>query len=187
LISSGLLLLVFHDLGVPSLPQRRNLNREIFRNHNAHIVSLNKSVIHVKKMPFSDELRDETRDDQVTSDTFVNMKLVLVLTDKQLYAQSLCDFYAIYRTVEEAVVCWGDYPELAPLLALMENSSRRDAFETDLEFYVGSNWREITKPSFPAKEYRERVKLLSAEDPMLLIACVSNYIKISVFKCDLCL
>ena len=121
-------------------------------------------------MSFSDELREKSREIHDVSDKLINIKLVVVLTDKKLWAQALGEFYVVYRAIEDAVLRWRDDSQLTPLLHVVENASRRAAFEKDLEFYMGSDWREIIKPSTHAEEYCARVSLLADENPVLLVA-----------------
>jgi len=125
-------------------------------------------------MSFSDELREKSREIHDISDKLINLKLVVVLTDKKLWAEALAEFYVVYRAIEDAVFHWRDDPQLTQLLALVENASRREAFEKDLEFYMGDNWRAIIKPSAHAEEYRARVMTLAEKDPILLIAYVEQ-------------
>jgi len=121
-------------------------------------------------MSFSEELREKSREIHDVSDKLINIKLVVVLTDKTLWAQALGEFYVVYRAIEDAVLRWRDDPKLTPLLAIVENASRRAAFEKDLEFYMGNDWRALIKPSAHAQEYCARVTLLADEDPILLVA-----------------
>jgi len=121
-------------------------------------------------MSFSEELREKSREIHDVSDKLINVKLVVVLTNKKLWAQALGEFYVVYRAIEDAVLRWRDYPQLTPLLTIVENASRRSAFERDLEFYMGNDWRALIKPSVHAEEYCARVALVADEDPMLLVA-----------------
>jgi len=121
-------------------------------------------------MSFSDELREKSREIHDISDKLINVKLVVVLTDKKLWAQALGEFYVVYRAIEDAVLCWREDPQLTPLLDIVESASRRAAFERDLEFYMGNDWRAVIKPSAHAEEYCARVAQLADEDPQLLIA-----------------
>ena len=121
-------------------------------------------------MSFSDELREKSKEIHDASDKLINVKLVVVLTDKKLWAQALGEFYVVYRAIEDAVLRWRDDPQLTPLLGIVENASRTAAFERDLQFYLGDNWRAVIKPSAHAQEYCARVTLLAEENPVLLVA-----------------
>lgn len=121
-------------------------------------------------MSFLDELQERSREIHDISYKLINVKLIVVLTDKKLWAQALGEFYVVYRAIEDAVLRWREDSRLTPLLAVVKQVSRTVAFERSLEFYLGNDWRAVIKPSAAAQEYCARVTQLADEDPMLLVA-----------------
>ena len=119
---------------------------------------------------FCTELRQKTQAVHDKSDRLVNLKLAVVLTDTKLYGRVLADFYYVFQTIEECVSRCGHHKYIEPLQ--IAGLLRTQAFEDDLDFYLGTDWRGQVEPSDPARLYCDRILKVSEEDPTLLIASV---------------
>jgi len=86
---------------------------------------------------FCDELRIRTKDIHEESNKLVNMKLLVVMTDRRLWAQSIGEFYFIFRTLEECMDKHREHP-LISSIQLDRAMYRTEAFERDLGIYYRS-------------------------------------------------
>ena len=119
--------------------------------------------------PFCQELRHATRSIHAVSDQLVNLKLGVALSDNRVWAEGVSVFYHVFRFLEEALERKGD--SLLGELRADELMDRTAAFEKDLHFYRGAEWREESlRPS--VSEYLEHLRRVEEEDPYLLVAYV---------------
>ena len=119
---------------------------------------------------FCTELRKRTQVIHDQSDRLINLKLAVVLTDIQLWADVLADFYFVFQTIERSLEEHRDHPHIRSLYSHHNLTFRCAAFERDLEYYLGSEWRGNIRPSEPAKAYCDRIVEVSSESPTILIA-----------------
>ena len=119
---------------------------------------------------FSDELRMKTKSAHDESDRLINLKLAVVLTDTKLWATAVAEFYFVFREIERCIDSHRDHSILAPFSIVVANALRTPAFEQDLEFYLGTNWRATLKPSSCSVDYCNRIAQVSEDNPILLIA-----------------
>ena len=117
---------------------------------------------------FCAEMRVKTKDIHDKSDRLINLKLAVVLTDTRLYAEVLADFYMVFQTIENCLDVHGKHPHVGPLAN--PSMMRAEAFEKDLEFYLGKDWRGLIRPSQSAKLYCDRILQVAEHDPALLVA-----------------
>ena len=91
------------------------------------------------------------------------------VVDKASYRNLLADLYFVYSAMEEEIekLCNQDHPIISPIG--FKELFRKDKLEKDLNFYFGTNWSELLKPSQPALEYVARIKEIAIENPALLI------------------
>ena len=115
--------------------------------------------------------KEKTRKIHDESDRLVNLKLVVVLTDPVLYGKAINEFYYVYMTLESALEQCRDHPLIAPVL--MRDLFRAAAFEKDLAFYLGNQWKNFS-PSSPTSAYCDRILAVCNDNPILLIAYVAN-------------
>lgn len=123
---------------------------------------------------FSSELHERTKDAHDESDKHINLKLAAVLTDTKLWAQALAEFYFIFREIEVCLQQHNDNPIVGPISQSVLNGHRTAAFEKDLEFYLGKDWKELVKPSSCTVTYCQRISEVSETQPFLLIAYVNQ-------------
>jgi len=121
---------------------------------------------------FSSELRNKTKDVHDKSDRLINLKLVVVLTDTKLYAEAIAEFYFVFRTIEECIDRLKEDPRIQQFY--IKEMFRKEAFERDLEYFLGPGWSENIRPSIPAQAYCDRIYEIADTDPALLIASVSS-------------
>ena len=97
---------------------------------------------------------------------FVSSFLKGVL-DPEEYRKLLTNFYYVYDTMESSIKNSEDpkvkaiyYPEL----------ERKSYLEKDLEYFYGSNWKDMQEPSDACNTYCYRINEVAEQDPYLLIA-----------------
>ncbi|GLC35332.1 hypothetical protein PLESTB_000576300 [Pleodorina starrii] len=119
------------------------------------------------------------------SNSFVNAKLVALLTDRELYAKALSRFYVVFTALESALdkaLKQGD-PDVGKFKTLFCDASmyRAAAFRTDLEHLLGPDWETRCGPrSVPLQEYEHHLSLLASDQPRLLLAhCYTQHLGIT--------
>lgn len=125
-----------------------------------------------EKSDFSSELRNKTKDVHDKSDRLINLKLVVVLTDTKLYAEAITEFYFVFRTIEECIDRLKEDPRIHQFY--IKEMFRKEAFERDLEYFLGSDWSENIRPSIPAQAYCDRLYEIADTNPVLLIAYIHS-------------
>lgn len=132
-----------------------------------------------KSSDFCSDLRRETRSIHAESDRLVNLKLAVALTDVALYADTLSQFYFVFRSIEEGLRRVKKTLEEGPgagdgrIQALyLDPMLRTEAFERDLEFFLGPEWKQRVKPSTQAQAYCDRIFEVADTQPILLVAYV---------------
>lgn len=118
---------------------------------------------------FCKQMRKATREVHTISDKLVNAKLAFGFLDNSVWADGLLVFYEIFRYLELAMVRW-KHTELG--LFLQDKLSRTEAFERDLEFYLGKEWRKDYSPRDSVAKYLIRLKEVENTDPILLLAYI---------------
>ena len=120
---------------------------------------------------FCSEMRMKTKNIHDQSDKLINLRLAAVLTDTKLWSEALADFYFIFRTIELALERTKDDPRVGALYFCSISDHRRtEAFEADLQFYLGHDWRKNIRPSDVASAYCARIEEITYDNPILLIA-----------------
>ncbi|PSN57003.1 hypothetical protein C0J52_04253 [Blattella germanica] len=118
---------------------------------------------------FTKQMRKATREIHAISDALVNAKLAFALSDGAVWAEGLLVFYEIFRFLEEAMERLKDSPvrELC-----VDGMQRTEAFQRDLDFYLGSDWTKDYKPRESVVKYLLHLKNLEKNDPNLLMAYI---------------
>jgi len=121
------------------------------------------------KKLFSQEMREITRSIHNKSDTMVNAKLGVTMSDDAVWAEGLLVFYEIFKFLEEALERHKD-SLIGDLL--IPGMTRTEAFETDLNHYLGEAWTDdyIVRPE--VQNYLKHLRELEEKDPYLLIAYI---------------
>ncbi len=86
---------------------------------------------------------------------------------RDIYAQLLLRLHPVYRTIEECMEVHRDHPSLAPLYR--PELHRSAALSADLRFFLG-NTIHGEAPSRAAARYVSRIRKVSDDEPLLLIA-----------------
>jgi len=111
---------------------------------------------------FSKRLRKETRDIHKISDALINAKLAFALSDNEVWADGLMVFYEIFRFLEQHV----------PADQLPPEFHRSDAFQSDLNFYLGNNWIEQYVIRESVQMYLKHLNDVHNREPILLLPYV---------------
>jgi len=118
---------------------------------------------------FSQEMREITRSIHNKSDTMVNAKLGVTMSDDSVWAEGLLVFYEIFKFLEEALDRHKD-SLIGDLL--IPGMCRTKAFETDLDHYLGNDWRQDYMIRPEVQNYLKHLRNLENKDPYLLIAYI---------------
>ena len=91
------------------------------------------------------------------------------VVEKTSYRKLISDLYFVYRSMEEEIerLVQEDHP-------VIKNIGFKELFRTqtlvdDLKFYYGNNWSDQITISKSAQSYVNRIKLVAAESPELLV------------------
>ena len=117
---------------------------------------------------FCSQMKTRTRKAHDDSDRKINFKLALVLTDTRLYANVLADFLLVFETMEQAILQHSGHKHVSCLMD--KDMFRTEAFEKDISFYLGEDWRGNVTHSMAAELYCERIVAITEENPTLLVA-----------------
>ncbi|PZU98333.1 MAG: heme oxygenase [Pseudanabaena sp.] len=90
------------------------------------------------------------------------------VVDKTSYSRLVGNLYFVYQAIEAEFEVHKNDPVLSKLY--YRELWREKSLELDMLFYFGSNWRESVKPTPACVKYLERIREISANDPVLLVA-----------------
>ncbi|XP_026674810.1 heme oxygenase 2 [Ceratina calcarata] len=118
---------------------------------------------------FCKRMRKATREIHTISDSLVNAKLAFGFFDNSIWADGLLVFYEIFRYLELAMIRSKD---TQVGLFLREELRRTEAFERDLEFYLGKEWKKDYSPRESVTKYLIHLNEIEKADPILLVAYI---------------
>ncbi|XP_014221438.1 heme oxygenase [Trichogramma pretiosum] len=118
---------------------------------------------------FCKRMRKATRQVHAISDALVNAKLALGLSDNQVWADGLLVFYEIFKFMEEAMFRLKDSPVG---LMYVKGLERTEAFEKDLEYYLGKDWKKTYQSRKSVTDYLKKLQEVERSDSILLIAYI---------------
>jgi len=121
------------------------------------------------KKLFSQEMREITRSIHNKSDTMVNAKLGVTMSDDSVWAEGLLVFYEIFKYLEEALERHKDSLIGDLLITGME---RTVAFEEDLSHYLGQHWKKDYQVRPEVQNYLQHLRQLEDRQPYLLVAYI---------------
>lgn len=121
-------------------------------------------------VPFSKEMRKVTRDVHDLSDALVNAKLVLAMSDTNIWVEGLLVFYEIIKFLEASLRDGKSNPLLQEYN--IKEMYRTESFEADLEYYLGSDWKLNYKPRASVVNYLNHLEDIKERNDTLLIAYV---------------
>lgn len=93
---------------------------------------------------------------------YVRNFFVSAMSDNGVWAEGLQIFYEIFKYLEQNV----------DETILPKAFHRKEAFEKDLEFYLGAEWKANYVVRAEVQQYLSHLDMIKAKDPMLLIAYV---------------
>jgi len=111
-------------------------------------------------MTYTKELRQATKEVHKISDVLVNAKFALALTDDKVWADGLLAFYEIYKYLERYL----------PNHLLPEELHRTEAFEKDLKFFYGKDWKVNYTPRESVSEYLKHLDEVRMRGDIYLFA-----------------
>jgi len=114
---------------------------------------------------FSVQLRKATKNIHDLSDTLVNAKLGVTISDDSVWAEGLMVFYEVFKFLEKSLNSHSD-SLIGDLL--IPDMARTEAFEEDLDFFFG-DWREDYQIRPEVRQYLDHLESLDQENPYLLI------------------
>ncbi|TDH70017.1 hypothetical protein CCR75_008223 [Bremia lactucae] len=128
----------------------------------------------------TEQMRAATRNIHHVSDNLVNLKLLVALTDKQLYGRALMLFYYVYVQLESTIEAYKDYEAFTGLNELLGTIARADSIAMDLQFYLGEDWSNKYQPTKAVRDYinlnlgtvllySRHLKKLEEKNPILVL------------------
>ncbi|XP_011499102.1 PREDICTED: heme oxygenase [Ceratosolen solmsi marchali] len=123
----------------------------------------------VEEDNFCKKMRRATREIHAISDALVNAKLAFGFMDDKVWADGLLVFYEIFRYLEGAMLRLKN-TKVGQLR--IEGLQRTEAFEKDLEFYLGKGWMKNYTPRDSVIKYLMRLREIEDTDSLLLIAYI---------------
>eukprot|EP00882_Tetradesmus_deserticola_P005793 GHRQ01006098.1.p2 GENE.GHRQ01006098.1~~GHRQ01006098.1.p2 ORF type:complete len:258 (+),score=71.27 GHRQ01006098.1:1580-2353(+) len=116
------------------------------------------------------EMRRATRRHHNIANALILSKLVVVLTDKGLYARALGSFLPVYSKLENLLQQHKDIPGLSTVVAVTSTIPERTAaMEQDLKHLLGPSWRSLVPVSSAADAYAAHLQQLADNNPVLLL------------------
>ncbi|KAL6751859.1 heme oxygenase [Haematococcus lacustris] len=131
------------------------------------------SNVNVSSSPSSltEELKIASRRIHSLSNSLLNARLIVLFTDRKLYARAISCFFYIFEALDAALAgAVNKEPALQPFASLLPDLYRHEAFATDLELFLGKDWRAACPPSPQVLKYTQHLAQLAAEQPTLLLA-----------------
>ncbi|KAK6631512.1 hypothetical protein RUM44_006039 [Polyplax serrata] len=114
-------------------------------------------------------MKRATREAHAISDRLVNAKLLFALNNDSVWAEGLLVFYEIFKFLEIEMKK-RPFDNIGKLFH--DKMERTTAFEEDLAYYLGTNWKITYTIRDSVKNYLEHLKDLSDKDSDLLMAYV---------------
>ncbi len=128
----------------------------------------NTSTSEDKEMSLAIALKEGTKESHSAAE---NTKFVASflrgVVDYEEYRKLLTNFYYVYDTMEQRIRETED-----PMVQAIRSESleRKDGIERDLEYYYGSDWKNVQYPSEACNKYCARINEVAEERPYLLVA-----------------
>ncbi|XP_062264389.1 heme oxygenase 1a [Platichthys flesus] len=118
----------------------------------------------------SEQIKAATKENHVRAE---NTQLMLSYQKGQItlpqYKVLLCSLYEIYKALEEELDRNSTHPAVAPIYFPQE-LARLEALESDLEVFLGSDWRKRVIVPAATHRYQQRLRQIGEENPALLVA-----------------
>ncbi|KAF9561569.1 hypothetical protein EC968_005670 [Mortierella alpina] len=125
------------------------------------------------QMLLTDELRQKTKGLHAKTDRLVQLGLFAILDyQASIYRQIILGFYYVFSTFEEEYDRHLKDPNVHPWLKHTHSPElkRSEAFEADLAYYYGPDFKQHIRPSKQVQEYIDHIRDVSRRHPERLIA-----------------
>ncbi|XP_053643159.1 heme oxygenase 1 [Cherax quadricarinatus] len=120
-------------------------------------------------VPFTKQMRNATREIHSVSDALINAKLGIAMSEDRVWAEGLLIFYEVFKYLEGAL----DRHSHSLIGELdIPGIRRTEAFEKDLAYYIGADWKKDYTPRECVCQYLKHLKKLENENPYLLMAYI---------------
>lgn len=101
----------------------------------------------------------------------VNARLIALFADRILYGKALGCFYHVHKKLDDCLKLASQSDKsIKHMATVLQPLYRAQAFEKDLEFYLGDSWREETPVNPSIQAYLDHLEQVAAEQPLLLLA-----------------
>ncbi|KAL7681637.1 putative hem oxygenase [Plasmopara halstedii] len=117
----------------------------------------------------TEQMRAATSEIHNISDNLINVKLVIALTDKQLYGRALMLFYFLYVQLEAVIRKHKDHEAFCGLNDILSKIATADGIAKDLRFYLGEDWNFTNQPTQAVHDYIKHLKELKEKNPVLVL------------------
>lgn len=124
----------------------------------------------VPPQALTDRMRAASRQVHSASDALVNARLLVAFTRVERHGVALSYFWHVFRAIELQTQAPRASPALAPLVAFLPRISRTAAFEADLEYLLGPQWRSKCAAPPAVMQYLAYLEAIARDEPALLIA-----------------
>ncbi|OLP18818.1 heme oxygenase [Leptolyngbya sp. 'hensonii'] len=115
------------------------------------------------------KLREGTKKSHTMAENVGFVKCFLKgVVEKTSYRKLVGNLYFVYSAMEEEMERHRQHPIVSKFY--FPELNRKASLESDLFYYYGANWREQVAPSPAAEAYINRIREVSATDPVLLAA-----------------
>ncbi|MPC75989.1 Heme oxygenase 1 [Portunus trituberculatus] len=118
---------------------------------------------------FTKKMRIVTREIHGVSDALINAKIGFAMSADRVWAEGLLVFYEVFLYLEGAL---DRYSHTLIGEVDVPGMRRKEAFEKDLAYYLGANWKEGYTPRESVQQYLKHLEKLEEENPYLLLAYV---------------
>lgn len=130
---------------------------------------------------FTDILRRKTARVHSVSDALVNLRLVSVLVDRELYAKSIACFYFVLKKIEDELENQGkEDSRIADFVKESRELFRSQAIQKDLEYFLGPSWHSIAVMC--SKRYAEGyINHIELKMPNRICIVIHAYTQLAAF------
>ncbi|XP_075888671.1 heme oxygenase 1a [Nelusetta ayraudi] len=134
------------------------------------MMSAKENVLGEPDRDLSEQIKAATKENHVRAE---NTQLMLSYQKGQItlpqYKVLLCSLYEIYKVLEQQLDRNSDHPAVAPIYFPQE-LARLESLRSDLEHFLGADWRKKVIVPAATHQYVERLRLIGRERPELLVA-----------------
>ncbi|KAG7165747.1 Heme oxygenase 1-like [Homarus americanus] len=121
------------------------------------------------EVPFTKQMRIATKEIHNVSDALINAKLGIAMTEDRVWAEGLLVFYEVFRYLEEAL----DRHSHTLIGELdIPGMRRTEAFEKDLCYYLGNDWKNGYTPRESVCQYLKHLEKIEEENPYFLMSYI---------------